>query len=424
MAWQDELIPAKLNGVPFFVKSAGKQGGRRSRAHEFADVDGAWVEDSGGMPHRYQIDAFIVGSEYHVTLQQLEEVLDGPGPLDFDHPRRGPIGSLYLEGTYDTEETTDKGGFARVSFTLVQAGQPEPLIFASIPAGVKVASQRVREAAKKQFKKKYKGRLFGGALRFMRRLSNALKRSYGNIMAAFGPVAALRDAVNAIDDAIDQIVGIPGDIANLFDSLAQSFMNLFSKAAKDMGRPEGAPQALAKAAKDTIDSNKTPEAEADYDSVVGSETTPSGKALEAKIDLDSIGVLWGSLVIASLCEALVDLPLPNADAADALGELVVGELDILLAAEVGNGPVDQELYDELLNLKVKVTELLTEVGGQLPPVTTYVLPTTTNVVTAAFNFSGSTGQALSDLVASILDLNDVDTPIQIPDGTPLKVVVS
>lgn len=424
MAWQDELIPAQLNGVPFFVRSAGKQGGRRSRAHEFADVDGAWVEDSGGVPHRYQIEAFVIGLEYHITLQELEEVLDGKGPLDFDHPRRGPIGNLYLEGSYDTEETTDKGGYAKVSFTLVQGGQPEPLIFVSIPAAVKVAGQRVRDAAKKKFKKKFKGRFLGSILRFLRRLSNALKRSYNNIMGVFGPVAALRDAVNAIDDAIAMIAGLPGDIANLFESLAKSFMDLFSKAAKDLGRPEGAPQALAKATKETIDSNKTAEAKADYDSVVGSEETPSGKALEAKTDLDLLGVLWGSVMVASLCEALVDLPLPTADAADALGETIVGELNLLLAAEVGNGPVDQELYDELLTLKVTMTELLTEVGGQLPPVTIYSPPTPTNAITAAYNFAGVTGRALSDLVGSMLDLNDVEDPLLIPDGTPLKVVLS
>lgn len=425
VSWLDDLIPASLNGVPFSVRSASKRGGRRSRVHEFADVDGGWVEDSGAVPHRHQIDAFIVGENYHVTLQDLEEVLDAGGALEFDHPRRGPIGNLYIEGEYDTEESSDKGGYARVSFILVLGGPDAPLIFESTPAKVKVYAQRVRAAADANFKKKYSGRnMFGSALRFLRRLSGALRRLYGKSMAAFGPIADLRNAVDALDAAIDQIVNLPGDIANLFKALAESFTKLFAKKAKDLGRPDGAPQALADATKESIDSNKTPDAQSDYESVVGSEEYPTGTALIAKSDLDALNVCWSASMISWFCEVLVDLPLPNADAADTMQAFIAEVLDELLAAEVGDGPIDSDLYDELITLKVTVAELLTEVGGQLPPVTIYTPPTTVPLVIAAYHQAGQTGKGLSDLVRSMLELNTIEDPLVVPDGTPLKVVLT
>lgn len=424
MSWLDELIPAALNGVPIFIESASKSGGRRTRAHEFADVDGAWVEDSGGVPHRYDIDAFLVGDEYHVTLQALEEVLDAPGPMELEHPKRGRIGGLYLDGTYSTQESKDRGGFAQVTFTLVQGGRPEPLIFDSLPSKIKVTSQRVRSAASAQLRRRYSGRdLFGTSLRRLRRVSNALTRSYGKAMAALGPISEVQGALESLASSVGQIVNLPDSIASVFREFARSFMGLFAKKAKDLGRPESAPRVLADAAKGTIDANKTPEAVSDYDSVVGSDETPIGKALVAKTDLDAFDAFWGATIVAALAEVAVDLPLPNADAAEQLANLIDVEIDALLAAEVGAGPIGSDLYDALLDLKVQISDILSEIGGQLPVISTYTPPTSVPLVIAAYHQSGATGKALSDLVKSILEINPmIEDPLWILDGEPIKVL--
>ena len=151
MTWRENYIQAALDGVEFFVTDDQKTGGRRVTAHEFADKDGAQVEDSGGRPHRHMINATVIGPDYQVALQQLEEVLDSPGPHILDHPKRGVIEGLHLEGDYQTTQSRQQGGMATVTFTLVQSGQPIPLIFEATVGAVVTAAQQLALAALDEF---------------------------------------------------------------------------------------------------------------------------------------------------------------------------------------------------------------------------------------------------------------------------------
>lgn len=426
MAWFDELIPAKLSSsvgsVDFGLVSAGKTGGRRTEAHEFADVDGAWVEDSGGMPHRYQVQAFLVGDDYHVELQRLEEILDGSGPLEFDHPFRGPIGNLHLEGEYSTEEDVERLGFAKITFTLVQSGAPEPLIFESLAALTSVRAGAVFAASQSLFEAEYSGQdILGSATRALDRLGDAMVADYNDILSVFGPIDDIRNAINSFKGQVATLASVPQQIGSKLLSVVRKLNSLTAKRAKGLGRPPsgfGNPlQTLTDSATNLAQANQTEAAEADSDAVTG------GEVGVAKKDLDALLVLTKSASLGALTETLVSLELPTADAAQALSDFIGQYADDLLEAQIGDEPISSELFDAVLQLKVDVAALLKQLKDDLPTVVTLEAPSAMPLTLLAFSQGGSTGKGLSALVHAFMIANTIEDPLEIPSGTVLQVVL-
>lgn len=429
-AWYEELIPASISSavgdVDVAVESAGKSGGRRIQAHEFADVDGAWVEDSGAMPHRYQLRLFLVGDDYHVRLQELEDILDSPGPIRFEHPFRGPIENLYIEGEYNTEESKERLGYASVTLTLVQSGQPEPLIFESPDARVRVRAAAVLAAAESQFLDVYSGQdVLGSSLRALGRIGDALTDSYNDILSKFGPIAEVRNAINEFRDRLDMIASFPTQIVNQFRFIERAISRLTSKRAKDLGRrPVGyaAPlNTLQSAATRVRQANSTEEATADREAVVGASST--GISQTAVVDLDALYVFTAATTLASLVDVLGDLELPTADAAQTLATFISDYADSVLEAFIGSGPIASDLYDSMLALKHDAVELLQQLQGELPTQAAYTVPSQMPITIVAYSLSGDVGESLGALVKTLIANNNIDDPLALLPDDVLQVVL-
>ena len=58
--WKDSLRPASFRGVPFAVKTAEGNFGRRNAIHEYPFRDEIWVEDMGRAARRIHVTGFLV----------------------------------------------------------------------------------------------------------------------------------------------------------------------------------------------------------------------------------------------------------------------------------------------------------------------------------------------------------------------------
>lgn len=120
MAWKDNLRPASFRGVSFFVETSQFTTGRRVVAHEFPNRDTPYPEDLGKIGGVWKVEGHILGDAYFETKRQLREAVEKFGAGELVHPY---YGTLFVQcGPVSFDETTNEGGFMRVSFQFYEGG--------------------------------------------------------------------------------------------------------------------------------------------------------------------------------------------------------------------------------------------------------------------------------------------------------------
>jgi prophage DNA circulation protein len=110
MGWQDRYTDASFRGVKFYVRRANASSGRDMAVHSYVNNDKHDYEDTGKKPLSYSITAFVLGEDYDIQRNKLEEALDTKGPAILQHPYRGKI-KVVVEKWNCTEVDT-QGGIA------------------------------------------------------------------------------------------------------------------------------------------------------------------------------------------------------------------------------------------------------------------------------------------------------------------------
>lgn len=152
MSWRDdlqrvrhldgrELIGASFRGVPFFVASSERAGGRRAPVTEFPGRDDPYVDDLGRKARAFAVEAYVIGDSYvrhrDALLSALEDV-EGPGELV--HPYHGVRRAVCIDVT--VRESAADGGIAvfAISFQEAPDRPSSPVEIADLLAQVDVAA--------------------------------------------------------------------------------------------------------------------------------------------------------------------------------------------------------------------------------------------------------------------------------------------
>lgn len=118
-AWKLLYRTARFSGVKFYVERAETEGGRRVSLKEFACSDAYATDDMGKRATQYQLDAYVVGSDYMARRDKLITALEaGQGTLI--HPYLGTL-TVICE-SWRVTESLDHGGQARFSLRFVVPG--------------------------------------------------------------------------------------------------------------------------------------------------------------------------------------------------------------------------------------------------------------------------------------------------------------
>lgn len=125
MTWREELqrvtmpdgrrlIGASFRGVPFFVESSDRSGGRRTVTHEFPLRDDPTIEDLGRRTRSFGVDGYVIGDDYLVERDALLAALeDSAGPGELVHPYYGVLRAICSSLTVRC--SIADGGMARFS---------------------------------------------------------------------------------------------------------------------------------------------------------------------------------------------------------------------------------------------------------------------------------------------------------------------
>lgn len=114
------LIGGSFRGIPFFVESHNKSGGRRNVQHDFAQNDIPAYDDLGRKNGPFQIEAYVLGVDYLVQRDALMSALeDVAGPGELIHPYLGPKRARV--GDVSLRESTREGGIATFQIQFLPA---------------------------------------------------------------------------------------------------------------------------------------------------------------------------------------------------------------------------------------------------------------------------------------------------------------
>ncbi len=139
MAWRDDLLEGSYRGAAFQIESHEASGGRRVHVHEYPGRDDSWPEDLGKKTGEYEVECYVIGPDYFPARDALIAACEAAGPAVLVHPYLG-VRRAACTG-YKVTETSQRGGMASFTLTLVDAGRER------YPAALPDTAAAVRDAA-------------------------------------------------------------------------------------------------------------------------------------------------------------------------------------------------------------------------------------------------------------------------------------
>lgn len=150
-AWKQSLRPASFRGVPFYVETSEREGGRRGVTHEFVQRDKPFGEDTGKMPAKFQLEMYVIGAAYNTARDQLIDALEKEGPGELIHPYYGRQ-VVDAFGGYKIRENVRDGGMCTITCTFTEHGEDLfPITIVDPAFAVSAAADAVQASASNNF---------------------------------------------------------------------------------------------------------------------------------------------------------------------------------------------------------------------------------------------------------------------------------
>jgi prophage DNA circulation protein len=120
MSWRDRFYPASFRGVGFYIDTGARAGGRRGVNFEYPKRDTPTDEDMGRRAKHWAVTGYVLGPDYDLDAQDLEDALNAEGPGLLVHPNMGEM-QVRCE-TYTRSDSKDRQNVAMFDMTFVEAG--------------------------------------------------------------------------------------------------------------------------------------------------------------------------------------------------------------------------------------------------------------------------------------------------------------
>lgn len=415
--WRDNLLPASIGGVDLFVSNISTSGGRRVVVTELPKRDRPVNEDMGRAAWRYSVTGFVIGTEYMAARDDVMRVLSSKGPHVFVHPWQGPK-SVVLDGTVTIAEADTEGGWARLSFGLVESGEPDGLrVLVSSAAALAAAADAGVAAGALDLVKGLAGvnvgDVFAAAAAAVGKVSSTLMSAKRKVLGALGvsELTSLTDAITELKDTGHRLLNTPAELMTTLSGLAASLMSVigvfdddnaaaapFPGGAKAI-RAEAALEAAQElAAVDTVTPPPFP----------GGPVDAAAQAAER-----AVGKALRVAAVTSTAALFQTLPLESADTAKqalaAIGDLT----EQLLVDET----TSDELFTALTDLKAALDRHLAGLASSLPSVQSYTPAVTMPALLIAWQLYGDPTRDLE-----VAGRNNVRDPNFVEGGVPLEVL--
>lgn len=408
MTWRDQLQPASFRGVPFYVRSADTEEGRRGVLHEYPLRDDPFVEDMGRKAGEFTLEAIIVGEDYFPARDALRDALKQPGAGELVHPTLGRMQVALVASVRFVESLTDEGGMARFTLRFTETAENiQPAADTNTAAVTDEAADVAEEAAADEFadvfdvadQPEFVGlnakELLGEALQTI----NAVR---AGITPDLSVVGEFVNDLSAVGSALATLITTPA-------TLATRIFGLYAGLRGAIQRPLDALAAMGRLF--GYGSKKSPVP----------MTTPARRVQAANRTAIETLVRRAAVIEAARASARIDFSAPATASAPRITyqQAIAMREQLADALEDEAATASAAVFNALMDLRAAVVRDITARGADLPRLVTISMPATLPALVVAYRAFGDTARE-AEIVARNPIL--VRHPGFVPGGVALEVL--
>lgn len=380
--WKDSLRPASFRGVPFAVKTAEGNFGRRNAIHEYPFRDEIWVEDMGRAARRIHVTGFLVENGVATpgaVIDQRNRMISAAetgGETTLVLPTYGEMKISLLD--FKCSERWDLGRVVELTFVFAESGKrlfPQSIV--STTDAVNSAATAADAAAGTDWMAKATSYLKSGisavqqAVNVVQKYTTIAQRTINGATNLFHLAQTLAGQFGRFSGLSSS--NSSASLSDLVASAAVSRQGVASSitaaqtsaAALSPTNASGHPAAIQAVVAAVLAASPSP-ADA-LTSMASIATLPGGTGISG-----ASGDLTRRAAIVAMARASALYQPTSYDDASSVRTSVAGYLDdeILIAADQG----EDATYQALRTLRTAVVQDLTQRGATLATVTTVISP--------------------------------------------------
>lgn len=395
--WTRGYLQARFRGVPFFIRGAAYNTGRRNVKHVYPRRDTVDHEDMGQADRDFDLDAYVLGDNYFDQRKDLEAALNVGGTGVLIHPYRGVF--VVVVNKYGETERTGKGRVAdfKISFSI----QDTLALTASAPdtkRRVKKAKKNLLDKILEAFDKLYNASQ--GALATLQEARDTL----GKVLSVMDKAKAL---VSTVAEFKRELENFKGDIIALSlnaKSLVTSMERICQFGTDTNNTPGGSGLNSGNALANVNEQWK----------IYNASTEPASSITDPAYPANQINALMGLQATAALVGATSFVPYESVQDAQAAQD----ELFDLLDTQMKDPSIPDIIFEALQEAKAALYDDFQARSVNLPLMIDVELAQGTDVLSLSYEMYGTISAA-----EDIANRNSLIHPGFVPANKPLQLRV-
>lgn len=370
-AWRTQLQPASFRGVPFHVRSADTEEGRRGVLHEYPLRDDPFVEDMGRKAGEFSLEAFVLGDDYFPARDALRDALKQPGSGELVHPTLGRMQVALVASVRFVESLVDEGGMARFTLRFTETVENlQPTGDTNTSYVADAAADVAEEAASGEFADGFN---VAGQPEFVGTDAKAL---LGEALKSINAASAsITPDLSVVNEFVADLGAVTASLANLITTPATLATRIFGLYAGLRGAIQRPFDALAAMGRLLGYGSKSPNPPA---------TTPARRAQVANRTAIEALVRRAAVIEAARASAHLDFVASRITYTQAV--VLREQLADALEDEAATASV--ATFNALMDLRAAVVRDITVRGADLPRLVTISMPATLPALVVAYRAFG------------------------------------
>lgn len=458
MSWFENLHldgKGSFRSVEFYVDAAESTFGRRNVLHEYPGRDKPYVDDLGMKARSFRIEAYVIGPDYMDDRDRLRAAIEKPGPGPLIHPYYGEF-QVSVIGGMRIRETPREGGVARISFTVTESKDVEPVVAPDLAEQVEEKADAAIDALSEDVEDKldvagFIAEVAQAAQNLITGIVSDLNRIKGYVNAAMAIADAVGDAIESLADTISSLILLPGQLFDEVTSIVNGVIGSIASIGdawdsyfgddETAGDVAGTPSTAATGATPASGDKRAdimlkafrdfvalPDDFADVPGtgdlsldqlarIAGgaadttSATYVSPQRAQEAINQSAITTMLKGIAVVEACRSIVDIPFASYTKAIEVRDALSDELDALIedANDITYGP--------LVDLRVAVVRYLADASADLPRVVEFTPAIAMPALVLAQQLYGDSTRDIE-----LIDRNSIRNPCRVPGGETLEVL--
>lgn len=369
MTWRERLQPASFKGVPFFVDGEQLAFGRRVPMRRLSGRDGSVQQDNGEEADQFSVEAFLVGDDFDLERQDLENVLRQEGPGALVLPSRGDLWVRILPGCVSSQQRR-RLGIVSIRFTCVVEERTTRAIQPSTDTAgkLKLAAADLRDAAETDFLDVFDvaglpGKYVTKAVTAVQTVSSTLQRVMGKINGTLNPLQDFSAAIDVLGSSAADIISSPAQLAASVSGVVTSVFGLINTTSAALDRTTGLKLTSDTPYDASLPARTNTQTAQDMNDLGGDESEDgiTASATQSAQNVRAVYRLARAVALAAQAGTYADVPLDSSTLALEIVEALNDEFDALQLYSATDG-----LFDALADARAAAVDHLTQTASKLP----------------------------------------------------------